>query len=104
MHSWRHFLTILFFVAKEYTIRILGKYHFGLKYSLLISKNFTAILEKLGQYVAGDKKLYHFTGVSGNVRLVMSKPGRMGTWMYEPRARVVINGKQYPFLDTEAEN
>ena len=85
-------------MAKEYIRRTISTYHFGLKYSLLISENFTAILGKLGQYVAGDEKLYYFTGVSGNVRLVISKPGRLGLWMYELCVRVTIDGKEYPFL------
>ena len=40
----------------------------------LLSKNFQSIIERLGEYVAGDEKLFHFTGNSGDIRLVPSKP------------------------------
>ena len=33
---------------------------------------------KLGKYVSGDEKLLNFTGNAGNIRLVLSKPDRVG--------------------------
>ena len=33
--------------------------------------------------VAGDEKLYHFTGDSALIRVVISKPDRIGLWFYE---------------------
>jgi hypothetical protein len=45
--------------------------------------------------VSGDEKLFHFTGLSGNVRLVISKPDRIGFWIYELCGRFA-NG--WPFL------
>ena len=48
-----------------------------------ITGNFQALVLSLGQYVSGDEKLWHFTGHSGNVRLVISKPDRLGLWFYE---------------------
>ena len=38
---------------------------------------------KLGERVAGDEKLFHFTGNSIDIRLVPSKPGHIGLWFYE---------------------
>ena len=49
----------------------------------ILAKNFQAQLLRLGAFVAGDEKLFHFTGVSGNVRLVISKPDKIGLWFYE---------------------
>jgi hypothetical protein len=37
----------------------------------------------LGQYIAGDEKLFHFTGVSNMVKLILSKPDRIGLWFFE---------------------
>jgi hypothetical protein len=48
-----------------------------------INENFHSVVRKLGQSVAGDEKLYHFTGNSCDVRLVASKPDRIGLWFYE---------------------
>jgi len=48
-----------------------------------ISANFQSILERLGYAVAGDEKLFHFTGVDGDLRLVITKPDRIGFWFYE---------------------
>lgn len=48
-----------------------------------LSDNFQSVIRHLGQYVAGDEKLFHFTGESGNVRLVISKPDKVGLWFYE---------------------
>jgi hypothetical protein len=56
---------------------------FGIATEELISRNFYSVLIKLGQYVAGDEKLFHFTGKSGQVRLVPSKPDKIGLWFYE---------------------
>ena len=49
----------------------------------LISKKFQAMVLTLGQNIAGDEKLFTFHGESGNVRLVPSKPGKVGLWEYE---------------------
>ena len=55
-----------------------------------ITGNFQALVLSLGQYVSGDEMLWHFTGHSGNVRLVISKPDRLGLWFYESaRLRVL---------------
>ena len=43
---------------------------FSANYSELNSANFVSLVFQLGQFVAGDEKLFHFTGKSGNVRLV----------------------------------
>lgn len=41
------------------------------------------MVARLGEYVSGDEKLDHFTGTSGNTRLVPSKPARVGLWHYQ---------------------
>lgn len=48
-----------------------------------LSSNFQSIVVNLGQSVAGDEKLLHFTGDSKDVRLCLTKPDRIGLWFYE---------------------
>lgn len=48
-----------------------------------ICRNFQSTVHHLGQYIAGDEKLFHYTGESGCIRLVPSKPDRIGLWFYE---------------------
>lgn len=60
----------------------------------MISKSFQEIVLKLGQSIAGDEKLFHFTGDSGDIRLVVSKPDRIGLWFYEVVAQLG-NGSHY---------
>jgi len=47
-----------------------------------LSKNLQAIYNHLGEYVAGDEKVYHMTGASGDIRLVPSKRS-IGVWLYQ---------------------
>ena len=42
-----------------------------------------SIIRRFGEFVAGDEKLLHFTGNSGDIRMVRSKPDRVGLWCYE---------------------
>jgi hypothetical protein len=48
-----------------------------------ISLNCQSVVRHLGEYVAGDEKLFHFTGDSGDIRLVLTKPDRIGLWFYQ---------------------
>ena len=47
----------------------------------------------------GDEKLFHFTGDDGDIRLVISKPDRIGHWWYELCA-TLRTGHSF-LLDTE---
>ncbi len=60
----------------------------------LLSSKFQSIVATVGEYVAGDEKLFHFTGNSGDIRLVPSKPDRVGLWFYE-LCMPLCNGKSY---------
>lgn len=60
-----------------------------------LSKNWQSVLRTLGQFLAGDEKLLHFTGNSGDIRAIPSKPDRIGLWFYELCA-TLPNGK--PFI------
>lgn len=53
-----------------------------------------SIVRRLGEWVAGDEKLLKFTGNSGNIRLVITKPDRVGLWFYELATRLE-NGLPY---------
>ena len=63
-------------------------------YGELISKKFVELVLSLGQSVAGDEKLWRFTGNSGNIRLCISKPDKVGFWFYELCA-MFSNGLPY---------
>lgn len=58
-----------------------------------ISKNFQRAVLQIGESAAGDEKLFHFTGKSRDIRLVPSKPGRIGFWNYELCAPLSFNGQ-----------
>ena len=59
-----------------------------------ICANFRSIVRELGEYVIGDEKLFYFTGNSGNIRLVITKPAHIGLWFYELVA-AIDNYKSY---------
>ena len=40
------------------------------------------IIQAFGDYVSGDEKLYFFSGTTGWVRKVDSKPDSVGSWNY----------------------
>eukprot|EP00957_Ditylum_brightwellii_P158578 12070586-Ditylum_brightwellii.AAC.1 len=48
-----------------------------------ISKSLGKLFSTFGDAVSGDEKFFHYTGASGNVCLVVSKPGRLGLWMFQ---------------------
>jgi hypothetical protein len=48
-----------------------------------LSLQFQDLVKHVGEYVAGDEKLLHFTGNSGDIRKVVSKPDRVGLWFYQ---------------------
>ena len=60
----------------------------------ILNENFQKLAESLGQCVAGDEKLFHFTGESKDLRLCISKPDRIGLWFYQLCA-LLRSGKPY---------
>jgi hypothetical protein len=78
--------------------KIIAKVLLTKEYSDEISLNFQSIVRKLGQTIAGDEKLYFFSGNSGNVRLCISKPGRIGLWFYELCCKLRVGDQQLSFL------
>ena len=63
--------------------QLFSKFHISADYFDEISKGFRSAISKIGRNVAGDEKLFHFTGDSAFVRLVLSKPDKVGFWFYE---------------------
>ena len=49
----------------------------------ILSKSFQSILTEFGEVLAGDEKLFRFTGKSGIVRKVPNKPAKIGIWHYQ---------------------
>ena len=48
-----------------------------------LSENMSNLFRSFGDMISGDEKLFYFTGKSGYVRKVVSKPGSIGLWMYQ---------------------
>lgn len=71
-----------------------ARYRFSHQKFDRISANFQSVVARLGEYVSGDEKLDHFTGNSGNIRLVPSKPARIGLWHYQ-LVGIINNTKPY---------
>lgn len=63
--------------------KLISCMHMTVSFASLISDRFTDMVMKLGQSVAGDEKLWGFTGNSGNLRLVITKPDKIGFWFYQ---------------------
>ena len=71
-----------------------SRFQFTSEFFDSISKNFQAIVKRLGEYAAGDEKLLHFTGDSKNIRMILTKPDRVGHWFYELAIKLK-NGLSY---------
>lgn len=61
----------------------------------ILNQNIQRLVESLGEWLAGDEKLFKFTGNSGFIRKCPNKPDKIGLWVYELTGRLA-NGK--PFL------
>lgn len=48
-----------------------------------VSEAFQSIVQQLGEFVSGDEKLDYFTGRTGDLRYVPSKPAVVGLWHYQ---------------------
>jgi hypothetical protein len=71
-----------------------GRFYITKDEEALLNERFQQVVTSLGQHVAGDEKLFHFTGRSGILRLVPNKPGQIGSWNYELAAKLK-NGQPY---------
>jgi hypothetical protein len=70
-------------IGDDKLAKLLSLPYFTSSYYEEISHYFQSIIEKCGDVVAGDEKLFHFTGDSIDCRLVPTKPDRIGLWFYE---------------------
>jgi hypothetical protein len=85
-------------IGRESIEKLIGNMLLSIDYSDDISSNFVSALATLGQNVAGDEKLWRFTDNSANIRLVPSKPGKIGLWFYELCCRLQAGDAEIPFL------
>lgn len=67
---------------------LLTHFLFSYQYFYYISERFQSFVKEIGEFVAGDEKLFHFTGKSGDLRKVPSKPQKVGLWFYELVAKI----------------
>jgi hypothetical protein len=63
--------------------RLFAKFLISTNEYSILSANFLRVVEHIGQYAAGDEKLLHTLGTSADIRVVMSKPDRVGFGFYE---------------------
>ena len=70
-------------VGRTIVMRLLSSCLFTGEYADDICLNFQSLVMHLGHAIAGDEKLFYFTGESGNVIFVPSKPGKYGFWFYQ---------------------
>ena len=86
------------FVGRDSIETILSRVLFSLDDISEISKNFRSILDSVGQYAAGDEKLFHFSGDSQHSRPVPNKPREVGLMFYELACMLKVNGVELPYM------
>jgi hypothetical protein len=64
-------------------MKLFAHYLFNFHVYESLSTQCQSILRSLGDYVAGDEKLFHHTGKSTYIMMVPSKPARIGLWVYQ---------------------
>jgi len=76
---------ILDFMSKHRMLDVHRLIYFkiGSEDEQILSLSFQDILTVLGEAMACDEKLFHFTGKSGIVSKVPNKPARIGIWHYQ---------------------
>ena len=68
------------------------------KHANMLSDSFCSILSSIGQYCAGDEKLFGYCGDSYDSRKCATKPDKIGLWFYELCCTVVVQGVKLPYL------
>jgi hypothetical protein len=68
--------------------KLKAHFHISVKEETLFQKNFLVAIISLGQWVAGDEKLFRFWGNSGWIQICPNKPDHIGIWIYELTAKV----------------
>lgn len=61
---------------------LFAKFYISPTQEKIISQNYQSIVGLLGQWVAGDEKLFHFTGESSWLRMCPNKDDYIGLWFY----------------------
>jgi len=62
----------------------------------VLSAGYQSALLSLGEAIAGDEKLSHFTGNSAHIYLVLNKPAKIGLWIFELCAK--LGWDNLPFM------
>jgi hypothetical protein len=62
---------------------ITSRFHIASDDYDLLSRQFQKAVVQLGEILVCDEKLYFFSGESKHICLVITKPDRVGLWMYE---------------------
>ena len=82
----------------EILLKVIQNILFSYKLSDDLSANYQKAVLSLGESVAGDEKLWKFTGNSGNLKLVISKPDRIGFWNFQLCCMFKSNTTELPFM------
>lgn len=68
-----------------------SKFHLTPEEEVVLSKNYQSLVVKIGQWAAGDEKLFHWTGESSWLRMCPNKDDYIGLWFYMLAIRL-LNG------------
>ena len=82
-------------ICRHYVEKLLAHFLIDHTYIEYLSENFQSIVRSLGESVAGDGKLFHFTGNTAYIIQVPSKPAKIGSWIYQLAATL---GNGLPFM------
>ena len=82
-------------ICRHYVDKLLAHFLIDHMYFEYLSENFQSIVRSLGESVAGDEKLFHFTGNTAYIIQVPSKPAKIGFWIYQLAATL---GNGLPFM------
>jgi hypothetical protein len=74
----------------DFVMRIHSTLLISTKEEIQLTRNLVNTVTNIGQWAAGDEKLFKFTGRSPWVRKVPNKPAKIGTWSYELTIKVNI--------------
>ena len=75
---------------------VMSRWHIWHAFYDDLSKNFRKIIHTPGEILCCDEKLFHFTGTSPHITLVINKPAKIGLWFYE--ACILLARDNLPFL------
>jgi len=69
--------------GKDILETLAARFLISTEHFALLSRNIQANVRDMGQILAGDEKLLKFTGRNEDVRMIITKPDKIGLWFYQ---------------------